>query len=141
MFIALRVFSLAVLGVFGNWTVLLAQTPVDQTSKPPEKLPALLQPADCETVLAYIDNALLRASSAGSNVIFITKMENGSSLSLARERARYIRAYLTHRGFQNYEIASDFEGGGAPRVDLFVSGERLYSFPMTKRSAKLIQCP
>lgn len=140
MFIALRIFSLTVLGVFGNWTV-LSQTPVDQTSKPPEKLPALLQPADCETVLAYIDNALLRASLAGSNVIFVTKMEKGSSLSLARARARYIRAYLTHRGFQNYEIASDFEGAGPPRVDLFVSGERLYSFPMRKRNAKLIRCP
>ena len=141
MFIALRIISLAVLGFFGNWTVLHAQTPVDQTSKLPEKLPALLQPADCETVLAYIDNALLRASLAGSNVIFITKMENGSSLSLARARARSIRAYLTHRGFQNYEIASDFEGGGPPRVDLFVSGERLYSFPMMKRSAKVFRCP
>jgi len=141
MFTALRIFSLAVLGVFGNWTVLHSQTPVDQNSKPPDKLPTLLRPADCETVLAYIDNALLRASSAGSNVIFITKMEKGSSLSLAKARARYIRAYLTHRGFQNYEIASDFEGGGAPRVDLFVSGERLYSFPMMKRNAQLFRCP
>jgi hypothetical protein len=115
--------------------VAFGQTEREQTSQI-SKLPPFSQPVDCELALLYIDDALVKAHSSKSNVIFIVKMKNVSSFALARTRANNLRLYLRFRRFTNFQIALAFDTKEAEQVELYVSGERLYSLPI-KRNDKL----
>lgn len=98
-------------------------------------LPALTKPINCELALTYIDDALVKANSNKSNLIMIINKRKMTNVELARTRANNLKKYLRFRGFENFKVAVDFDfdGTGMEQIEIFVSGQSLYSLPIAPK--------
>jgi len=112
--------------------VFLASSTYGQVTPSPstEVLPALTGPVDCELVLKYVDDAIDRAKSTKSTLIFVLKTKKSTSVPVAMTRNRNFRSYALNRGYTAVEAAVDFVEAGAERLDIYLLGKRLYTIPI-----------
>lgn len=96
-------------------------------------LPPLSEPPTYELVLRYIDDALVKAFSSGSNLIVIVKIKKTKKFSSVRNGLNCLKNYMLFRGFKNFEVAIDPDTDGAEQIELHVQGERLYILPLKKK--------
>lgn len=101
-----------------------------ETSSSASKLPPLSHSVGCGLMLRYIDDALEKADSSGSNIILVIKMKNIINLSLAQTRSNNLKNYVRFRGFRNFEVVVDLNSSRADQIDLHVNGKILYSIPI-----------
>jgi hypothetical protein len=102
----------------------------------PDVLPPLSKPVGCGLALRYIDDALSKAASSESTIIFIIRSSNVHDISLARVRSNNLRNYVRFRGFKKYEVVVDLDSSDFERIDMFFQGELLYTLPL-KRGDRL----
>ncbi|MER3478820.1 MAG: hypothetical protein C4287_23115 [Leptolyngbya sp. ERB_1_2] len=111
-------------------SVALSQISYDKTER--DVLPSLSKPVGCGLALRYIDDALEKATSKQSTIIFIVRSRNPHDTALARVRSKNLRNYVRFRGSKNYEVAVDLATYDIERIDIFVQGELLYSLRIGK---------
>ena len=114
---------------------IFGQTDSEQKSQA-DRLPPPSEPIGSGLLLRYLDDALDKAYFGKSNLIVIVKTKDIKNTGLARSRTKNIRNYIRFRGFTNFEVAADLNSKEVEQVELYVSGERLYSLPI-KRKNKL----
>lgn len=94
-------------------------------------LPPLAEPADCELLLRYIDDAITRSTvDPKASFIVLVKSKKGERARVSQNRVNGMRWYLQYRGLSNFEIAATESSGKYASYDLFVLGRKIYSIPL-----------